>query len=165
MHCSLCCLLRLMAILGVLGSTSVAVAADDNEETSDEEIAGLVENVTQGTTTERREATDKLLKLGERAVAPLSVAAETEVKEQANACFDVLARLRASDDEKTADAAKKSLERLSESDIPNVARRAKTVLRLNQFLRLQGAGAVPPGPNVIQNFQFGGGQQKSVQMT
>ena len=151
----------LVIVWTILVSPELTGAVDEIVETSDEDVAEMVERVTSGSAIERRDATEKLLQLGERAVAPLAVAAETEVIEDSQACFDVLARLRASDDVKTADAAKVSLERLSASDVAHVARRANTVLRLGNLLRQRSAGTkAPPLPGINAN----GGNNVGIQI-
>ena len=143
-----------IAMLASLLWVTVARSADDVP-TPNDEVAKLVEQITLNDGVIRRQATDKLIKIGLPAVLPLSKAAETDDAAAIKRCFDALGRLLVSDDEKTAKATQESLEKLSDSDIRIVAVRAKTTLIMKEVLRnreglLKAAPAAAdfPGPAV-----------------
>jgi hypothetical protein len=137
---------QLTPLLTILLAITWTVAAKaDESETADvqtSEIDSLIERITeQG---DHREQTEKLLKIGQPAVAPLAKAAEVDDAAVVTRCFDVLGRLLVSEDKETAKAAQESLEKLSKSEIDIVGRRARTTLRIKEVLRqreglLQGA--------------------------
>ncbi|MDB5344545.1 MAG: hypothetical protein JWP89_2922 [Schlesneria sp.] len=122
----------------------VAAKADESEpaDVQAAEIDSLIEQITERG--DHREQTEKLLKIGQPAVARLAKAAEVKDPGVVTRCFDVLGRLLVSEDQETAKAAQESLEKLSESEIDIVGRRARTTLRIKEVLRqreglLQGA--------------------------
>jgi hypothetical protein len=136
---------RLTPLLTMLMAFMWMVAAKaDEAEPADvqSEIDSLIEQITeQG---DRREQTEKLLKIGKPVVAPLAKAAEVDDAAVVTRCFDVLGRLLVSGDKETAKAAQESIEELSKSKIDIVGRRARTTLRIKEVLRqretlLQGA--------------------------
>jgi hypothetical protein len=136
----------MLAVLVALTWGAVARSADDEEpKPQDADIAKLVEQITENDGAVHRAATEKLLNIGEPAVAPLAKAAETEDEEVVTRCFDALGRLLVSDDEKTAKATQEALDTLSKSDIDIVGRRARTTLRLKEILR-QREALIKKGP-------------------
>ena len=143
---TLCNRTAMLAVLLTLTWGAVAWSADEEEpKPQDAEVANLVEQVTENDGAVHRAATEKLLKIGEHAVAPLAKAAETDDEEVVTRCFDALGRLLVSDDEKTAKATRESLDTLSKSDIDIVGRRARTTLRLKEILR-QREALIKAGP-------------------
>lgn len=135
----------------LLAITSMMAANADEpakEEPNQAEIAALIEQIAGAD--DQREPTEKLLKIGQPAVAPLAKAAEVEDAAVVTRCFDVLGRLLVSEDKETSKAAQESLEKLSESKIDLVGRRARTTLRIKSVLRqregLLKAGAQPVRP-------------------
>jgi hypothetical protein len=133
----------------------VAANADESEpaDVQTSEIDSLIEQITeQG---DHREQAEKLLKIGQPAVAPLAKAAEVDDAAVVTRCFDILGRLLVSEDQETAKAAQESLQKLSESDIKVVGLRARTTLRMKEVLRQREAllkraaqAARPVGGNV-----------------
>lgn len=114
-----------------------------------EEAQALVEQIVGDDTTVHRAAADKLVNLGDAAIAPLAEAADVEDEAVMTRCFDVLGRLLASDDPKVAQAAEKAVTELSESEIRKVGVRARTTLRLNVLRqRLQQQAQNAPGAPV-----------------
>ena len=124
----------LLTLLSVFCWTACSRAADANAEKDQAaDIDELVEQITDGG--DLRAATEHLLKLGKPAVAPLAKAAEVENPAVVTRCFDVLSRLLVSDDQETAQAAQEALEKLSDSEIDLVGRRARNTLRLKDIHR------------------------------
>jgi len=144
----------LSAILLSLMCGMVAQAAEaETAIAEDDEIATLIEEITDDDAEVRSEAAAKLLKIGEPAVAPLAKAAETNDAKVVTRCFDVLGRLYASDDQKTVEATDEALQKLSKSDVRIAAVRALTTLRLKKKLqereaRLKAAGVAPALPQL-----------------
>lgn len=122
------------AIIAILTLASAASSAE-TPTVADQgaEIASLVEQVVDNDS--HREATEKLLRIGQPAVAPLAKAAEVDNAAVVTHCFDVLGRLLVSEDRETADSAQKAIEKLTESEIDIVGRRARTTLRVKEILR------------------------------
>lgn len=89
----------------------------------------------------RQAATMHLQRAGERAVAPLAAAADGLRPEVTRRAIDVLAALSDSDEVRVADAARKSLHKLTGSPHRLAANRAAIVLR-EQHLRQQRAALV-----------------------
>ncbi len=136
----------LMALLLMLTWVAVATSADEGEpKPQAAEITALVEQITGNDDTVHRTATDKLLKIGPPAVAPLAKAAESNDDAVVTRCFDALGRLLVSEDAQTAKATQEALEKLSDSDIEAVGRRARTTLRLKEILR-QREALIKAGP-------------------
>lgn len=124
----------LLTLFSALCWTACSRGDDTNAEKDQAaDIDELVEQITDGG--DLRVATEHLLKLGKPAVAPLAKAAEVENPAVVTRCFDVLGRLLVSDDQETAQAAQKALEKLSDSEIDLVGRRARNTLRLKEFQR------------------------------
>jgi hypothetical protein len=123
-----------VAVAAVLSLISVACQADDADAVRDAEIAALIQQIQESDGTVHHEATTKLQKFGAPAVAPLAKAAEAENGLIVTRCFDALGRLLVSDDPATSEAARDALTTLSESKINLVGRRARTTLRLEDFL-------------------------------
>jgi hypothetical protein len=121
-------------IIALLALVTVARSAETpTVEDQGAEIASLVEQVVDNES--HREATEKLLQIGQPAVAPLAKAVEVDDAAVVTRCFDVLGRLLVSEDPKTAEATQKAIEKLTESEIDIVGRRARTTLRLKEILR------------------------------
>ena len=141
----------LMAVLFALTWGTVARSADEGEAKSqDAKITALIEQITGNDDALHRAATEKLLKIGQPAVAPLAKAAESNDDGVVTRCFDALGRLLVSEDAQTAKATQEALEKLSDSDIDIVGRRARTTLRLKEILRQREAliKAGPQAPGV-----------------
>lgn len=142
----------LMAMLVTLTLGTNATFADEGKpQPLDAEIAALVEQITGNDDTVHRTATEKLLKIGQPAVAPLAKAAESNDDAVVTRCFDALGRLLVSEDAQTAKATQEALDKLSDSDIDAVGRRARTTLRLKEILRQREAliKAGPQAPGIV----------------
>ncbi|MBC8114041.1 MAG: hypothetical protein H7062_06665, partial [Candidatus Saccharimonas sp.] len=137
------CGLRLSVILWLAAVVSAAGA--DEPAAKQDEAAHQVKALVEGDDFQRREATKKLLELGKGAVEPLAKKAAEAKPPAMYHCFDVLARLLASENEASSNAAKVALDKLTESQNKSVALRAKTVIRLKEILgRRQAAIAAIP---------------------
>ncbi len=136
---------RLTPLLTILMVITWMVAAKAESEPADvqsSEIDSLIEQITEPG--DHREQTEKLLKIGRPAVAPLAKAAEVDDAAVVTRCFDILGRLLVSEDQETAKAAQEAIQKLSKSEMDIVGRRARTTLRIKEVLRqrealLQGA--------------------------
>ena len=142
---------RFITTLGFLLSlTTVSLGADEPVPGPLPDVEMLVSDITEGDANARKEATEKLLKAGEPAVAPLAEAAETDDAEVVEHCLDVLGRLMVSPDPKTAAAAKEALQKLAKSDTEIVGIKARNTLRLEPVLRTREAllknAPAAPGP-------------------
>ena len=140
------CGFSLSAIL--LLATSVTLArADEPDAAKQDEVAAQVKVLVAGNPLQRRDATSKLLELGKEAVEPLAKEAAEAKPASMYYCFDVLARLLASENEATSSAAKAALDKLSQSENRLVALRAKSAIRVKEMLGRQQA-AIGAGPAV-----------------
>ena len=128
---------------------AVCHAEDEVQAAPNAEVNALVEQLVGDDVTAQREAAERLVELGEAAVAPLAKAAEVEDEQVMTRCFDTLGRLLAADEAKAAQAAQQALNTLSKSDIRKVAVRALTTLRLDVLRqRLVKQAQNAPGPAV-----------------
>ena len=138
------CGVSLAAILWLATVVSSA-RADEPAVAKQNEAAQQIKALVEGAAVQRRDATNKLLELGKDAVEPLAKAAAEAKPVAMYHCFDVLARLLASENEAASNAAKVALDKLSESENKSVALRAKSVIRLKEILgRRQAAIAAVP---------------------
>lgn len=147
------------AALGLLAGTDAWLHAQDTDAVPEPDIPALVEELLSDDVSAQRQAATRLVDVGVNSVAPVAEAAKVDDAKVVTRCFDVLGRLLASSDLKTAEAAESAIEELSESDIDIVGRRARTTLRLKELLRQREAllKAAPRGPaerqewNAVQN--------------
>lgn len=118
----------------LLAMAASLVTADEPATTKQDEAAQQIKALIEGDAFQRRDATSKLLELGKDAVEPLAKEAAEAKPTAMYHCFDVLARLLASENEATSTAAKTALDKLTESENKSVALRAKSVIRLKEIL-------------------------------
>jgi len=150
-----------LAAMLLLAVTVSAARADEPAAAKQDEAAQQIKTLVEGDAFQRRDATGKLLQLGKEAVEPLAKEAAEAKPAAMFHCFDVLARLLASENEATSNAAKAALDKLSESESKSVALRAKSVIRLKEILgRRQAAIAAVPalpaqGPMKLSNNENG----------
>ena len=140
------CGVSLSAILW-LATAVTLVRADEPVVAKQDEVASHLKALVEGDPIQRRDATSKLLELGREAVEPLAKEAAEGKPASMYHCFDVLARLLASENEATSNAAKAALDKLSQSENRPVALRAKSAIRVKELLgRQQNPFAVPGLP-------------------
>ncbi len=130
-----------------LAVTASSTRADEPAAAKQDEAAQQIKALIDGDAFQRRDATTKLLQLGKEAVEPLAKEAAEAKPAAMYHCFDVLARLLASENEATSNAAKAALDKLTESENKSVALRAKSVIRLKEILGRRQA-AIAAGPAV-----------------
>ena len=138
------CGVSLSAILWL--ATAVASArADESAAAKPDEVAAQIKVLVEGDPFQRRDATSKLLELGKEAVEPLAKEAGEAKPASMYLCFDILARLLASENEAVSNAAKAALDKLTQSENRSVALRAKSAIRVKEILgRRQAAIAAAP---------------------
>ena len=135
----------LSAILWLAVTASSTRADEPAAAAKQDEAAQQIKALIEGDALQRRDATSKLLELGKEAVEPLAKEAAEAKPAAMYHCFDVLARLLASENEATSNAAKVALDKLTESQNKSVALRAKSAIRLKEILaRRQAAIAAIP---------------------
>ena len=147
-----------LAAILLLATAVSSVRADEPAAANPDEVAAQIKALVEGDALQRRDATSKLLELGKEAVEPLAKEAAEAKPAAMYHCFDVLARLLASENEATSKAARVALDKLTESDNRSVALRAKSAIRLKEILgRRQAAiGAVPvQGPMKLNSHEGG----------
>ena len=152
-RCGVC-----LAAMLLLATAVSSVRADEPAVTKQDEAARQIKALIDGDAFQRRDATSKLLELGKEAVEPLATEAAEAKPAAMYHCFDVLARLLASENEATSNAAKAALDKLVESENKSVALRAKSVIRLKEILgRRQAAIAALPaqGPMKLSSNENG----------
>ncbi len=125
-----------------------SVRADEPAGAKPDEVAAQIKALIDGDPIQRRDATSKLLQIGKEAVEPLAKEAGEAKPTSIYHCFDVLARLLASENEAASNAARAALEKLGQSENRSVALRAKSAIRVKDILgRRQAAiAAVPAAP-------------------
>ena len=124
------CLVAILYMTTAVSSVRADEPAADKPDKAAQQIKALVE----GDAFQRRDATSKLLELGKEAVEPLAKEAAEAKPASMYLCFDVLARLLASENEAASNAAKVALDKLVESENKSVALRAKSVIRIKEIL-------------------------------
>ena len=128
-QCDVC-----LAAMFLLATAASAVRADEPAEAKQDLAAQHIKTFVEGNSLQRRDATAKLLELGKEAVEPLAKEAAEGKPASMYHCLDVLARLHASENEATSNAAKTALDKLTESEDKWLALRAKSAIRLKEFL-------------------------------
>ncbi len=127
------CGVSLSAILWL--ATAVASArADEPAAAKPDEVAAQIKVLIEGNPFERRDATSKLLEQGKEAVEPLAKEAGEAKPASMYLCFDILARLLASENEAVSTAAKGALDKLTQSENKSVALRARSAIRVKEIL-------------------------------
>ena len=139
------CGVSLSAILLLATAVSTTRADEPTTVAKQDDIAAQIKVLIDGNPLQRRDAKAKLQELGKEAVEPLAKEAAEAKPVVMYECFDVLARLLASENEAASTAAKAALDKLSESENRSVALRAKSAIRIKEILgRRQAAMAAIP---------------------
>lgn len=152
----------LFATIMTLWSSTI-IHADDKPAgtTQAQQIDEWVAQLGNERLTERIKAEKQLIAAGKEAIPALAKAALAGNRATIEKSIDVLGKLAQSKDEETKDAARITLQMLSESDQPSTAERAKIALNTEE------ADGIKPfeGWDKPGNQFAGGGQNRSVSIT
>ena len=152
----------LFLIVITASSSSVSHADDQPAETMQaNQIDELVTQLGDERLTERIKAQKQLIAAGKDAIPSLAKAALSGNRATIEKSIDVLGKLAHSEDEETKNAARITLQMLSESDRPSTAERAKIALNTKE------ADGIKPfeGWDQPGNQFAGGGQNRSVSVS
>ena len=156
-------LIASVAALLVSMSTTSLANEEQGAEVRPETIDEWIMQLDHERLTKRQEARRHLLQAGKLAIPALAKAALSGKREMIDKSIDILGKLTQSEDEQAQEAARITLQMLSESDQPSTAERAKLALNTQEADGIQPfEGWNKPGNEFAQR---GGGRNRSVSVT